>query len=106
MALTTSNTLVAWGNDASGQVSGVPSGSNFMTLSGGFDFGLAMRNDNTLVGWGFNYYNQCNVPSGNLYTLVEAGGYHGLALTPVPEPASAGVLLVAGGLALLRRHRD
>lgn len=34
----------------------------------------------SLVAWGSNLYGQCNVPTGNDYVAVSAGGYHSLAL--------------------------
>ncbi len=36
--------------------------------------------ETTLVGWGYNDYDQCTVPFGTNFTQVSAGGYHSLAL--------------------------
>jgi alpha-tubulin suppressor-like RCC1 family protein len=42
---------------------------------------VALKNDGTLVAWGFNDYGQCNVPSGLTgVTQVAAGNYHTVAL--------------------------
>ncbi|MDP6546608.1 MAG: PEP-CTERM sorting domain-containing protein [Phycisphaerae bacterium] len=56
----------------------------------------------TLVGWGYDNYGQASPPSGNDYTAIASGYYHGLAL--VPEPATLS-LLALGSLALVRRKR-
>ena len=56
----------------------------------------------TIVGWGLGNSGLATPPSGNDYTAIAGGGYHGLAL--VPEPATLS-LLALGSLALVRRKR-
>ena len=59
----------------------------------------------TLVGWGYDGYGQASPPSGNDYTAIAGGYYHGLALEgAIPEPATLS-LLALGSLALVRRKR-
>ena len=36
--------------------------------------------EGSIVGWGNNSYGQINVPAGEDFTAIEAGGYHGIAL--------------------------
>ena len=43
-------------------------------------FCLAIRSDGSLVAWGQNTYGQCNVPAGNNYTQISAGGSYALAI--------------------------
>ena len=74
-----------------------------MAISAGWDYNIAMKSDGTVVGWGFNTDNQCNEPPGT-YSMLEAGAYHVLALTPIPEPSMA-LILGLGGAVFLRRKR-
>ena len=41
---------------------------------------LALKSDGSLVGWGNNVYGQTNVPAGNDFMAIAAGGFHSLAL--------------------------
>ena len=42
---------------------------------------VALKGDGTVVAWGWNYYGQCNVPSGlNNVVAIAAGGWHTVAL--------------------------
>src|SRR6185503_3484500 len=47
--------LVAWGDDTSGQVSGTPSGSDFVAVEGGRNItSVALRADGSIVSWGYD----------------------------------------------------
>jgi len=72
--------IIAWGRDNEGQVSGVPDGNDYVAVAAGNWYCLAMRSDGSLVGWGRNNYGQCDVPAGNDYTAISAGHYHSIAL--------------------------
>ena len=100
LALTKNGSLVAWGNDADGQVTNTPTGNDFVAISAGWDWNLALKSDKTLVAWGFNQFSSINVPTDAIFTGIDACAYHGLALTPIPEPTSL-TLLGMGGLMLL-----
>ena len=105
LALKKDGSLVSWGRDDYGQVTSTPTGSNFVAIACGYDHSVALRSDGTLAAWGFNAFNQCNnVPTGNQFTAMEATAYGGLALTPVPEPATVALLGLCG--LLLRRRRS
>ena len=61
----------------------MPAGlSNIVTVAGGGSHSAALRNDGTVVAWGYNSYGQTNVPAGlsNVVALA-AGDRHNLALS-------------------------
>ena len=77
LALKSDGTVLAWGNNASGQlgdnnapndsavpvqVSGLGSGSTVVQLAAGFSHALARKSGGTLVAWGDNGFGQANVP--------------------------------------------
>jgi alpha-tubulin suppressor-like RCC1 family protein len=101
--------LFAWGADDSGQISSLPSESNFVQISAGNMHGAALRLDGTVVCWGRNDMGQCNVPSDlSGVTAVIAYGHHTMALcsdgsvsvwgasSPVPS-GLGGVTSIAAG---------
>ena len=106
-------TLVAWGNNSSGQTT-VPVGLSGVTaIAAGFDHTVALKNDGTVVAWGSNNSGQTTVPVGlSGVTNLAAGYYHTMALksdgtvvawgnngsgqTTVPAGLS-GVKAIAGG---------
>ncbi len=76
-----SSTVVAWGNNSSGQAT-VPAGLDDANLvsAGGFHT-LALRPDGTVMGWGLNTSGQVTIPPGlNNIVAVAAGANHSLAL--------------------------
>ncbi len=73
------NTLVGWGLDEFGETD-VPDGSDFVAVSAGESYSLALRSDGSLAGWGFNQFGQTGVPAGNDYVSVSAGFAHAVAL--------------------------
>src|SRR6266436_2678388 len=55
-------TVVAWGNNLSGQTN-VPVGlTNAVGIAAGWYHSLALKSDGTVVGWGTNANGQINVP--------------------------------------------
>jgi hypothetical protein len=86
LALKSDGTVVAWGNNTSGQ-STVPGGLNgVLAIAAGFDHSLALKSDGTTVAWGqidigFGNFVTATVPGGlNGVVAIAAGGSHSLAL--------------------------
>jgi alpha-tubulin suppressor-like RCC1 family protein len=122
VALKSDGTVVAWGGNFYGEVTGTapltcpctavanPVTFNGQVLSGvtaiatGWAHTVALKNDGTLVAWGAGgaaqsgdpNYGQSTVPPGlNGVTAIAAGAYHTLALVPVTSPQDATALVVA-----------
>ncbi len=95
LALRSDGSIVAWGADASWAIQhlNVPSGQ-FTAIAASDAYNLALKSDGSLVAWGS--YNTADIPSGNHFVAIAAGGDgHALALA-VPEPSA----LTLGGMAL------
>ncbi|MCK4658282.1 MAG: hypothetical protein KAV82_02065, partial [Phycisphaerae bacterium] len=71
--------IVAWGDNSYGQCD-VPAGDDFVDITAGCLFSLAIRSDGSVVGWGENYEGQCDVPAGNDFIAISAGYRQGLAI--------------------------
>ena len=73
--------VVAWGNNAAGQLN-VPAGLTGVTaVAAGEYHSLALRADGTVAAWGNNSYGQTNVPAGLSNVMaVACGQYHNVAL--------------------------
>jgi len=54
---------------------------DFIAVSAGQRYGLAVRTDGSLEAWGRNLYHVIEVPEGTDFFDVSAGYYYGLALT-------------------------
>lgn len=79
--LPTPGRLVSWGDDEFGQVGRTPSGSDFIAVSAGAHFSVALRSDGTVVAWGRNDEGQVTTaPKGNDFVQIEAGDHHCVAL--------------------------
>lgn len=80
LALRRDGSVVAWGENGSGQTD-VPAGlDDVMAIAAGGDHSLALRQDGSLVAWGDNSSGQTTVPSGNDFMAIAAGGWHSLAV--------------------------
>ena len=75
----TAGSLVAWGNNGSGQTD-VPAGSDFTAIAAGDGHSVALRRDGSLVAWGYNVDGQTDVPAGSDFTAIAAGCCHSVAL--------------------------
>ncbi|MDN5937285.1 MAG: hypothetical protein L0H83_01350 [Salinisphaera sp.] len=77
-AVSTLNVLYVWGDIAAPPGSAT---SNVSACALGYQFGVSLKLDGTVIAWGDNTYGQATVPGG-LTTIqaVAAGDYHALAL--------------------------
>jgi Regulator of chromosome condensation (RCC1) repeat/F5/8 type C domain len=95
LALKSDGTVVGWGNNQNGQVTGTAntispytSVANPVTLvegvtaiAAGGAHSLALKSDRTVVGWGQNNFGQTTIPAGLSDVIaIVAGGSHSLAL--------------------------
>ena len=74
---TQSGTVVAWGDNRTGQAT-VPEGlNNVVAIASGEWHNIALKADGTVVGWGYN----AGVPEDlNNVVAIGAGGYHNMAI--------------------------
>jgi hypothetical protein len=81
LALKSDGTVVAWGDNGSGE-SNVPAGlESVVSIAAGQDHSLSLITDGTVVAWGDNRFGECNVPAGLGSVLaISAGADHSLAL--------------------------
>ena len=64
--------VAAWGGNQQGQTD-APAGDDFVDVSCGYWFTIALRSDGTVAFWGLNNSGQGDVPEGELYTDISAG---------------------------------
>jgi alpha-tubulin suppressor-like RCC1 family protein len=108
LALTSSGQVLAWGNNASGQLGNgtnnrsstpvavsLPSGTTVTAIAGGGYHSLAVTSTGQVLSWGYNADGQLgngtttnsstpvqvSLPSGTIVTAIAGGGYHSLAVT-------------------------
>ncbi len=72
--------IIGWGTDEEGEISEIPSGDDFVSVTGGASYGLALRENGSLAAWGNDYPELMNVPAGNHYKAISAGLIHAVAL--------------------------
>ena len=78
----TGERLKSWGQGNLGQTNPPAGLTNVVSVAGGDDHGLALKNDGSVVSWGLNSSGQANVPLGLGNVVAVAGGtQHSLALT-------------------------
>src|SRR4051812_18937502 len=63
LALRPDGTVVAWGNNASGQSARPIDLTNVIAIAAGASHNLALKADGTVIGWGYNGQGQTNVPA-------------------------------------------
>ncbi len=57
-----------------------PEGTGFAAIAAGAYHSLALRDDGSLVAWGWNDYGQTDVPEGDDFTTIAVGHFHSIAL--------------------------
>ena len=72
-------TLVSWGADSYGDVSGTPSGS-FTAVAAGVYHNVAIRTDGTLDSWGSDLYGEVSGTPTGTFTAVAAGDGYSVAV--------------------------
>jgi len=81
LALTANGTVIAWGDNSSGQCT-VPSGlTGVVQIAAGKAHSMAIKSDGSVVAWGNNTAGQRTIPTGISYPIqAAAGGAHSLLL--------------------------
>jgi len=75
LGLKADGSIVAWGDNISGQCNVPEPNQEFVTLAAGSYHSLALKADSSIVAWGGNEDGQCNVPEPNTgFVAVAAGG--------------------------------
>ncbi|MHC4115823.1 MAG: hypothetical protein ACYSSL_10995, partial [Planctomycetota bacterium] len=55
--------------------------TDLVQITAGYDHSLGLKQDGSIVAWGFNGYGQCDVPPPNSsFTAIAAGWSHSLGL--------------------------
>ena len=74
--------VVPWGDDVYGQCDIWTGITNAVQVTGGYEFSLALLNNGTVVGWGFNGVSSSElVPAGlSGVTMIASGWQHNVAL--------------------------
>ena len=73
--------IVSWGYDGYGVVSGAPTGTGYTAIAGGIGNGLALASDGSIVSWGDDVYGMVSgAPTGTGYTSIAGGYFNGVAL--------------------------
>ena len=123
LAVRSDGTVVAWGDNRSGQGTIPPGLSNVVATVAGVAHSLALRGDGSVVAWGSNDYGQTSIPAGlDNVVAISAGIYHNLALrsngtvvawgynydgqTAIPAGLSNVVAIAAGGYHSLALRSD
>lgn len=102
--------VAAWGNN-SRQTNVPPNATNLMAIAAGYNHYLALNQQNEIIGWGFNFFNQATHPPGvtnciaidaaqnfsvGLKTTGEAFAWGSSSRTNVPSDPS-GIVAIASG---------
>lgn len=72
--------LIGWGEDYSYRYSEVPEGSDFMDVSVWGDYGLALKSDGSIMGWGYDVDFPTPSSDSNDFVAVATNSFHALAL--------------------------
>jgi hypothetical protein len=75
------HTVIAWGDNSSGQTNAPLYLTNAVAVAGGAQHSLALKADGALVGWGDDSWGQISVPAAATnVTAIAAGYFHNLVL--------------------------
>jgi alpha-tubulin suppressor-like RCC1 family protein len=81
LAITGERSIVAWGNNASGQCQVPSPNADFVAVAAGGFHSLGLKANGSIVAWGYNGMGQCDVPLPNSgFVAVSAGTYHSIGL--------------------------
>lgn len=64
----------------SSEVAAAPTGTGFVAVAAAGYHSVALRDDGSLVAWGWNDYGQTDVPAGSDFVAISAGHFHSAAL--------------------------
>jgi hypothetical protein len=74
LALRADGTVVAWGENESGQTNVPPDLAGVIAVAAGANHSLALKAGGSVVAWGRNQFGECAVPPGVSYAYAVAGG--------------------------------
>jgi len=78
LGLKQDGSIVAWGDNGSGQCNIPSPNSGFIAIAAGWSHSLGLKQDGSIVAWGHNW---ANIPSPNSgFIAISAGGDHSLGL--------------------------
>ncbi len=77
--------LVSWGQDTQGQVSGTPTGSGYVAVDAGLLYSMALHADGTVVAWGGGLAATDDCPSGSGFKAIGAGFAFAYGITDAGE---------------------
>jgi len=60
--------------------------NDFVAISAGDSYSLALKPDGSIVGWGWNGSGQAIPPDGNNFIAIAAGHQQSLAIRKEPDP--------------------
>src|SRR3990172_9130705 len=72
--------VVSWGSDRFGALSGTPSGADYVAVAAGDWHSLALKADGSIVGWGRGYCDVTPPPADTDFVAISAGHDYALAL--------------------------
>ena len=62
--------IISWGAQAT-----PPAGNNFVAIAASYNHSLALKSDDSIVGWGDNWAGEATPPAGNDFVAIAAGGW-------------------------------
>ncbi|MHC4881625.1 MAG: hypothetical protein ACYTCV_03385, partial [Planctomycetota bacterium] len=80
MNYTNAGELIGWGWDYSYRYSEVPEGSDFVDVSVWGDYGLALKSNGSIIGWGYDTDFPTPSSDSNDFVAVATNSFHALAL--------------------------
>jgi alpha-tubulin suppressor-like RCC1 family protein len=85
LALRADGTVVAWGNNSSGQANVPPGLSDVVAIAAGDQHSVALKSDGSLVAWGANAAGQGVVPTNFVSAkAIAAGAVHNVVISDAP----------------------
>jgi len=112
----TNNFVLGWGYNGNGQSSPIPAAanSNVKAIACGNRHTVVLKNDGSVLAWGYSSYGQCTIPTSanNGVSAIAAGSDHTIALKggavlawgrnyegqcTIPASANSGVSAIGGG---------